>query len=84
MRNQVKKIESNFTVIRFMLQVNAAKEFTTLIYGTAYFCVLHGGDTQKTHKRTWELQFVPHVCLTKRSVHLRSSGGNLCGTGGPP
>lgn len=45
MRNQVKKIESNFTVIRFMLQVNAAKEFTTLIYGTAYFCVLHEGDT---------------------------------------
>lgn len=77
MRNQVKKIESNFTVIRFMLQVNAAKEFTTLIYGTAYFCVLH-------NKRTWELQFVPRVCLTKRSVHLRSSGGNLCGTGGPP
>ena len=45
MRNQVKKIESYFTVIRFMLQVNAAKEFTPVIYGTAYFYVLHGGDT---------------------------------------
>ena len=29
-----------------MRQVNAAKEFTPLIYDTAYFYVLHGSDTQ--------------------------------------